>query len=142
MELSHYIAFRAYCEVHSFPCRPLNHHYENIFNKLMDFMNLYTIKNNGQIFSRIRGGRTSEDELLIDVLTLFRAIIKELHGESVLTVRTLFVATYYMMIKYKDNRQLSGYIAFWLDAFAYKFSGWRELLDNEMGSKSNSGDTS
>ena len=131
MELPTYIAYRMFCDVHGIPSH-YNLQFEKVFRELTDFASAYTEQYNAKLFHQIPGNRTSIDELLNDTKEIFGGITKELGTtDTVLAIKTLFIASYYLMTKYKDNTKLCGHISFWFDVVTHKSNGWRDIMTQQ-----------
>ena len=116
-----------FCDIHAIPSH-YNLPFEKVFRELTDFASAYTEQYNAKLFYQIPGDKTSIDELLTVTKEIFGGITKELGTiDTVLAIKTLFIASYYLMIKYKGNARLSGHISFWFDVVTHKSKGWREL---------------
>ena len=132
MELPTYIAYRMFCDIHAIPSH-YNLPFEKVFRELTDFASAYTEQYDAKLFHQIPGNKTSIDELLNDTEEIFGGITKELGTtDTVLAVKTLFIASYYLMTKYKNNTKLCGHISFWFDVVTHKSNGWRELTAKQQ----------
>ena len=128
MDLPSYIAYRMYCDVNMIPTR-YNIAFEKVFRELTDFALAYTEQYAARMFHKIPENRTSIDELLTDTKDIFTGITKELGTvDSVLAIRSLFIPSYYLMIKYKKDPQMCGHVSFWFDVFTHKSKGWEKML--------------
>ena len=129
MDLSTYTAYRMYCDVNAIPSR-YNFEFEKVFRELTDFAEAYTRQYAAALFHKIPGHRTSIDDLLNDTKEIFGGITKELNTvHSALAIKSLFIASYYLMTKYKENAKHCGHISFWFDIFTHKSRGWTELTE-------------
>ena len=129
MDLPSYVAYRMYCDINEIPIR---HHktYEGVFQLLGNFTSAYTRQYGSHMFPKIPGNRTSIDEVLMDTTEIFKGILTTLGSvDNPLVIKTLFVASYYMMVKYKSAPSICGNISFWFDTLSHKSKGWNILLD-------------
>ena len=132
MDLPGYIAYRMYCDVNAIPSRH-NSAFEKVFEELIDFAFEYTTQYAARIFHKIPGNRTTIEELLTDTREIFAAITTQLGTvDSVLAIQTLFITSYYLMIKYRMDPRKCGHISFWFDVFTNKSKGWDKLLRNHL----------
>ena len=130
MDLPSYVAYRMYCDINEIPIR---HHktFEEVFQLLSRFMSAYTTQYGSQMFPKIPGNRTTIDEALMDTTEIFKGILTTLGSvDNPLVIKTLFVASYYMMVKYKSTPVLCGNISFWFDTLSHNSEGWNILLDS------------
>lgn len=129
-----YIANRLFCYVTCIPVRP-HQLYEDIFFDLMDFVNAF-VRTPGamEVCQQIHGGSVSSlDDLLIDTKNIFEGIIDELGTiNNPLAVRTLFVATYILMMKNERDTRKCAHLAFWFDEFVYRSRGWSVLINHAL----------
>ena len=132
MDLPGYIAHRMYCDINAIPTRH-NVVFEKVFEDLIDFAYEYTIQYVAEIFHRIPGNRASIEEVLTDISEIFAGITEQLGTvDSVLAIQTLFIASYYLMVKYRMDPQKCGHISFWFDVFTNKSKGWDNMLRNHF----------
>ena len=104
MDLPSYVAYRMYCDVNAIPSR-YSVAFEKVFRELTDFFLAYTKRYAVRMFHKIPGNRTSTiNELLIDNKNIFTGIVNKLKTvDSVLAIQIIFIASYYLMIKYKST---------------------------------------
>lgn len=132
MDLSGYIAYRMYCDVNAIPTRH-NFMFEKVFEDLIDFAFEYTTQYEARIFHKIPGKRTSIEDLLTDTKEIFAGITEQLGTvDSVLAIKTLFITSYYLMVKYRKDPQKCGHISFWFDVFTNTSKGWDKMLRNHL----------
>ena len=137
MDLPGYIAYRMYCDVNDIPTRH-NCVFEKVFEELIDFAYSYTTQYAARIFHKIPGNRTTIDELLTDIREIFAAITKQLGTvDSVLAIQTLFITSYYLMVKYRTDPRMCGHISFWFDVFTYKSKGWDKMSRRHLDLNNN-----
>ena len=95
-----------YCDVNAIPSR-YSVAFEKVFRELTDFSLAYTKRYAVRMFHKIPGNRTSTiNELLIDTNSkdIFTGIVNKLKTvDSVLAIQIIFIASYYLMIKYKST---------------------------------------
>ena len=132
MDLPGYIAYRMYCDINAIPIRQ-NSVFDKVFEDLIDFAHNYTTQYAARIFYTIPGNRTSIEELLTDTKDIFKGITQQLGTvDSVLAIRTLFITSYYLMVKYREDPRKCGHISFWFDVFTNKSKGWDKMLHRHL----------
>lgn len=111
------------------PVRP-HQVYEPVFDDLLDFVSSF-VQSPGalEVCNNIHENEESLDQLLENTKDIFGGVISELGTiNSPLAVRSLFVATYILMIKNKKDVRKCAFLAFWFDVFTYRSTGWQGFL--------------
>lgn len=129
MSPANYISSRLLEEVCAIPVNR-DPRFEAGFHKLMDYLDEYTefIGNRLSDVLLPRGNNrfaaiSSADRIYRDILEF----MNDYH--SPVTLRTLFVATYYMMYVHRDNPVIAGHITRRFELVSAKSRAWGDLIE-------------
>ena len=126
MSLANYVARRLLydiCEI----ATPVQHstHYERVFNELLNFMDRFTHYCGREIVPLLPRRTESFYELREDMFDIYEGIFRGSDDiNSVLTLNSLFVMTYYMMVKYEYDPVLCSHISFQFEVTTERLGGW------------------
>ena len=101
--------------------------YECVYEKLMEWVMHYTQMFRGRLFVRLPPVRETEEDLLLDMIAIFRIVFSEMDSEDDNVIQTLFIISYYLMKKYEESPKMCGNISFNFEALTYRFTGWTQL---------------
>ena len=125
MSLASYVARRLLYDICDIATPVHSTHYENVYNELFYFMYRYTQYCGREIIPNLPIQRESFSELNNDMLDLYEGIFSASDDiNSRLTLNSLFVMTYYMMVKYRDDPVLCSYITFQFEVTTERLGGW------------------
>lgn len=126
MDVPFYVSRRMLYDICGIPMRELSE-YERIYEKLMDWVIHYTQMYRGRLFVRLPPVRETEEDLLLDMITIFRIVLSQMDAEDDNVIQTLFIISYYLMKKYEESPKMCGNISFYFEALTYRFTGWTQL---------------
>ncbi len=133
MDVSNYVAYRMLSNLFELPSRNHNQ-YEAVFEHLMKYTEQITLNDNGLIFYSFPRAVTTIEQLRTNMMEIFRGIMTESGISSLTTLRCLFIASYYLMIKHRHNFTLCAYIPYIFDSFTASFQSWRDLQRHSLRS--------
>ena len=128
MALVSYVARRMLDEVCEI-ATPIDPRYEPTFQELYDWFELYTDQYGGRVYFRLPEPKQCVPELCNDMVRLYAGIFGGVgdEKEALVTVRSLFTVSFYMMIKYRDSPSLCSNIPLYFELISKDLNGWREL---------------
>ena len=126
MSLASYVARRLMYDVCEIVMPVLySTHYETVYNELCNFMERFTQHSGRDIIPNLPSRTESAYELREDMLDFYEGILRSSNDtNSILTLSSLFIITYYMMVKYSDDPVLCSNISFKFEVTTESLGGW------------------
>ena len=128
MAVFDYVSRRMLFDVCDIAVVPLNEDYEVIYEALYKWMECYT-EQFGSVFYNLPAHKTTQEELLNDMVQLFTGIFERVSDiDSITTLHALFTVSFYMMIKYKDQQvSMCGSISYYFKLITQNLKSWDTL---------------
>ena len=129
MDIVGYVARRMLwdvCEI----ITPLNSIYEDTYDTLFNWMEMYTDRFGGRILHRLPPCKSTEAELLSDMAELYAGVISATDDiDDLRTLHCLFTISFYMMVRYKETPRLCSKISYYFELISYRLTSW-DVLTN------------
>lgn len=131
MDVARYVSWRMFSDICGLPMRESAEH-EQVFQELFSWMSHYTRHFNGRLFLRLPPIRDDLHDLIEDLRIIYRTVFNHYDVQDELLIRSLFITTYYLMIKYMQYPLMCANISFYFEAITYDFNGWDEIVETDI----------